>query len=122
MVTKMEKQDGRSLGGMRGKHHSEESKAKTSASLEGIKRSVETRAKMSLARQNVSEETKNKAREKKLGQKRSPEIVEKMKIAQQLRYQKAEGNPLKDKNISEEHKSAISEGMKKAWAKRLGKI
>lgn len=117
--------DGGQGGGFKGKHHTEESKRKTSGSCKGAFKSEAVRQKLSKAhkgknfsdehKQNLSESLKGKNK----GKHRADEQRRRMSEAE-----KGENNPFYGKHHSDESKRKISESKKgtPSWnkGKKLG--
>jgi group I intron endonuclease len=92
------------IGGMLGKHHSDETRKKISDGNKGKTISQE-------ARRKTSDRLKKNPIRFWLGKKRSPETIK--KIVKNLK-----NNNWKGKTFSEEHRRKLSEASKRAWEKR----
>ena len=114
--------------GASGYSHLPEAKAIISKTHKGVKRSDETKAKMSDYSRNRTEEHTKKLAESKRGSKHTPESIEKMRLAKsgktlteehKLRIAKSLkiNHPLKGKHHSEEAKAKISASKKGVSAK-----
>lgn len=101
--------------GMKGKHHSEESKQKSSKAHKGQHFSEEQRLHMSIAakKRGITPETRAKITTALKGKKLSEETKQKMSLAQ-----KGEKNNFYGKKHTEEAKRKMSEAAKARYAKK----
>jgi hypothetical protein len=97
---------------------------KISSSLTGIKRSEETKKKVSESKKGIStatEETKVKLKEKRKGRKPALGMKHTEEWKQEHSQRMKENNPFKDKNHTEESKKLMSEKKKGKPAHNKGK-